>query len=354
MRKEWETYDRLIDAYQNIKWTLPGGWQQKGAERWHEDKYKEAIVAVNFEFSSKEITEEYTKLIQSYEEYYLQCIKRIQPVFKIASNKYTGMVYEWQEDPVVKDIYMSIIREFRDWIYAHPVDKPFMVTLQSKDAALGAFFEDRPDMSAALRLAQTLPMDANRHRGDPFVSDGVRFVCEMAVGLIPVVGNVVALWEAYDGHDLFGFELSDTERAIIAASVLLPMAGRLTKNGVQAYTAARAMRLFGKDLEAWEKATEWAAKAEQNHAGLKIIKIAKEELLKSQRLSIQVMKATATSIHGLSTIQARSLRPISASLERELAEKWAAEAERFPALKMLDMPAVRRIISAASPTMPLI
>ena len=58
---------------------------------------------------------------------------------------------------------------------------------------------------------------------------GWQTAIEIAVGFIPIVGQVVGVYEIIRGKDLFGNDLSGTERSILGASLLLPAAAKIYK-----------------------------------------------------------------------------------------------------------------------------
>lgn len=107
--------------------------------------------------------------------------------------------------------------------------------------------EDRPDLDAALRAALDLPADIQEinlpRPKRPAYEEAVEFV----VSFIPVVGSLVAAYEAAHGKNLFGRRLTDVERGILAAGVLLPWAARAVKSGRALYTAERMAALYGED-----------------------------------------------------------------------------------------------------------
>ena len=139
-------------------------------------------------------------------------------------------------DPLVRKIMEVISAELRAWFLAQPntrdlIDNPARIGLVT-------MFAERPDLATLLRVAVTLPLDVEVSgvRVDrPAMAQAV----ELAIGLIPVVGSAAAAYEAWSGVDLFGYHLTDVERGILGASVLLPVAGRLVKEGRALYTEAR-------------------------------------------------------------------------------------------------------------------
>ncbi len=100
----------------------------------------------------------------------------------------------------------------------------------SARAGLATMLSERPDIVMLVPLAQNAPLDSEV-RNVPVDRPAVVEALSLAIALIAVVGNAVAAYEAYTGEDIFGYSLTDLERGILGASVLLPIAGRLVKGG---------------------------------------------------------------------------------------------------------------------------
>jgi hypothetical protein len=73
---------------------------------------------------------------------------------------------------------------------------------------------------------------------------GWQTAIEVVVGFIPIVGQVVGAYEVISGQDMFGNPLSNTERAILGASILLPAAGKIYKGGKALYTVDKFTKLY--------------------------------------------------------------------------------------------------------------
>lgn len=59
----------------------------------------------------------------------------------------------------------------------------------------------------------------------------------------------MALYEVHAGHDLFGNKISPVQRAIMLASVIVPLAARFAKGGRALYSEERLSFLLGKRSE---------------------------------------------------------------------------------------------------------
>jgi hypothetical protein len=72
---------------------------------------------------------------------------------------------------------------------------------------------------------------APRRQKDDFV-DALKVPLEMAVTMIPVIGEIVLAVEAITGRSMFGEKLSTTERVVAGVAALLPIAGGLVAKGI--------------------------------------------------------------------------------------------------------------------------
>ena len=72
---------------------------------------------------------------------------------------------------------------------------------------------------------------APRRQKDDFV-DAMKAPLEMAIVMIPVIGEIVLAVEAITGRSLFGEKLSTTERVVAGVAALLPVAGGIIAKGI--------------------------------------------------------------------------------------------------------------------------
>ncbi|BAT60607.1 hypothetical protein GJW-30_1_03155 [Variibacter gotjawalensis] len=107
--------------------------------------------------------------------------------------------------------------------------------------------QDRPDLEQALRAALALPSDIVEYNLPKEKRPAYEETVEFVVSFIPIIGSLVAGYEVISGKDLFGRELSDVERGILAAGILLPFAARSVKSGRALYQAERMATLYGED-----------------------------------------------------------------------------------------------------------
>lgn len=98
-----------------------------------------------------------------------------------------------------------------------------------------------PELSKALFLTSAHPT-VEKYKIDV---PTWQIATEVIVGFIPIVGQIVGGYEAIYGEDLFGRELSGTERTIIGVTILLPFLGKLYKVGKGLLAAEEMVRLYG-------------------------------------------------------------------------------------------------------------
>src|SRR4030095_12523906 len=80
----------------------------------------------------------------------------------------------------------------------------------------------------------------------------------------------------------FGYKLPVSERAILGASSLLPLAGRLVKGGRALYTESRLVALYGRDAAAWSRTLHVSGLAAEGMPALRAIEDA-EVALRTER-----------------------------------------------------------------------
>ncbi|KAH7377809.1 hypothetical protein BKA66DRAFT_151083 [Pyrenochaeta sp. MPI-SDFR-AT-0127] len=195
------------------------------------------------------------------------CMERIERMrtrpeetWHAAVDAYEGKVYIWEDNPEVFKVAKMVAEAFSDWLNRQTVTKTLVTS--SVNATMADFVKTRPDLLLAFRLVQSLPAAPHSYKvwDIPIERSSEAEFVETAISFIPFLGTGVAMWEIYDGHDLFGYRLNDVERAIMAATIIAPFAGRFVKGGVVMYSEKRLMKMFGKDLQAWSKTIESSAK----------------------------------------------------------------------------------------------
>jgi hypothetical protein len=203
------------------------------------------------------------------------CLERVERMktkpeetWHAAVDAYEGKVYIWEDNPEVFKVASMMAEAFSDWLNRQTVTKALITS--SVDATMADFVKSRPDLLLAFRLVQFLPAAPRSYKvyDVPIERSLEAEFVETAISFLPFLGAGVTMWEIYEGHDLFGYRLNDVERAIMAATILVPFAGRFVKGGVAMYSEKRLMTMFGKDLQAWSKTMESSAKVTKEYVVL--------------------------------------------------------------------------------------
>lgn len=243
------------------------------------------------------------------------------------------------EKPIVGDVMTLVADELLAWFKAQPNAKAAMS--MSAQAGLATMLGERPDLVVLVRMAQEAPLDSEV-RAVPVDRPAVVEGMELAISLVPYVGNAVAAYEAYAGRDLFGYRLTDVERGILAATVLLPIAGRLVKGGRLLYTETRLVSLYGRDAAAWNKVVRASGRAEAASGGkaLREVEQASEELRAQRQLVGQAAKDAAPAIPAIVKGSGAASTAIDPAVETLLGQLQKSSS----AMKSLDGPALLRIL----------
>ena len=132
------------------------------------------------------------------------------------ANQIMDDLLKHKDDPGFADT--PAVADIDDWIKAHPQAQRMLLLTQAYPKA------ERYDVKIDIPAWQT--------------------AIEVGIGFIPVVGSIVGGIEVIAGRDIFGNPLSTTDRAIIAAAILLPAVGRIAKLGKGAVTALRISKAY--------------------------------------------------------------------------------------------------------------
>ncbi|KAI4216080.1 MAG: hypothetical protein LQ351_001576 [Letrouitia transgressa] len=113
------------------------------------------------------------------------------------------------------------------------------------------YLQAHREPAVLLRTCQLLEFDQEGYidRRWPQEANWAQEFTEFSIGLFPILGNAVALYEVKAGHDLFGNKISPVQRAIMLASVIVPLAARFAKGGRALYSEERLSFLLGKRSE---------------------------------------------------------------------------------------------------------
>ncbi|MCD0449192.1 pre-toxin TG domain-containing protein [Actinocorallia sp. API 0066] len=146
----------------------------------------------------------------------------------------------------------SVAADFQTWLAAHPAE--YRALLAARAYPETESYEIRVDIPAW------------------------QIAIEVGVGLIPVVGSIVAAGEAALGYDLFGNRLSTVDRAVLAAAVLLPAAAKVFKAGRAVVTVATLSRDYGLSTREAEVAYRALTRVRPGTAGARVLESAARDV----------------------------------------------------------------------------
>jgi hypothetical protein len=234
---EVSTY-RLLDGAE-------GDYPGAGVFRWHRNIRAEVYKLY---WASQMDPDAYVRKMEEYARYWRRIANNHLRIIAF-TDPGDGYRYVHRPNKLTIAVIASIEQELQHWFQLN-YDYDRLARSIGPAHGLWSLLEERRDLKVALRLAQTLPADVEKYHVGIDRPAWVE-VTSFAVGFIPFIGNAIAAYEAYEGRDIFGYKLTDTERAIIGASVLLPFAGRFVKSGKTLYTANRMKKLYGRDASNW-------------------------------------------------------------------------------------------------------
>lgn len=309
----------------------------RGPDRWRLDMYQRADEELFPHLASEQGAEAYQQKLKEYVDLGAQIVQSPNMRYRSVVDRQNGKSYLYQENPLVPRIMQVIATELVRWFEGHALTPRFL--RQSAQAGLADFLSERPDMVALLRISQTLPLDSEVSEV-PIERPVVVEAVEMAIGLIPVVGNVVAAYEAYSGRDLFGYKLTDLERGILAATVMLPLAGRLVKGGRAIYTEARLVSLYGRDASSWSRTLAAGGRATANKRALRTVEQVDSLIRVQQKLDPILAKEAVNALSSL----VRGSALVSSAVDQEVTNLFATLSQQHRILASLDSIAMRRIL----------
>ncbi|MDT0346404.1 pre-toxin TG domain-containing protein [Streptomyces litchfieldiae] len=258
-----------------------------------------------------------------------------------------GIVYVVRRNRAAVEIMGVVLEELVGRFEHHTTEADFY-GISPLDAYRRMLLE-RDDLLAALRLGQTLPLDSRKYRVGLPARPAWAEAVELGIGFIPVVGSLVAAYEAYSGKDLFGYPLSPVERAVLGASVLLPAAARLAKGGRALYSAGRMQRMYGREAAAWSRVLGSAERLSASPETLRVLRAAEAGVVARSPLSraesLAVSEALETAALGRTGVPAAM--PV---VRAEVREAFRALAHSHPGIAELDELAVNRVLRRGANT----
>jgi hypothetical protein len=328
METELKNPDKLLPL-NNI---APPG--ETGASIWYSGALKQAELRLMPELSEPRRFQELKEDYSAFKKMLKDNVRNRSRV-EFGDYKITRIKFNQTTIKVV-DVMASALDEVFDY---HKHDADFLQT-----PAVTAFQRmlevERPDLFEAFRAACELPADIQeinlpRPKRPPY-EEAVEFV----VSLIPVVGSLVAAYEVASGKNLFGRDLSDVERGILAAGVLLPWAARAVKTGKALYTAERMATLYGEDAFRHSYALAMGERLSGDVAGWAKLRDAQKAIAEGRKISREAASELSDTLKAILK-DARNAKPKALDPAFEAAFKaLAAKSLRFAELDAL---AIERI-----------
>jgi hypothetical protein len=206
---------------------------------------------------------------------------------------------------VLTAICHALLRAARE----HRFDDDFL-EVSATQAMARLLGEERFDLMVALHLATQLPSVIGKVKVDkPESRPFYVTVVESVISFIPIVGQAVAAYEALSGKDLFGYALSDEERAILAASVFLPLAGRAVNEGKAVYSGTRMAANFGGDAVQWNRALAVGERITANELAQLRLAAARQSVTAGRRLSPKAAAELEESLRAIDIAKAGTATP---------------------------------------------
>jgi hypothetical protein len=307
-----------------------------GAARWAYVSQQKASEQISPQYGSPE------QLSRKYEEYLdlsLQMLRWGRVKQELIVDKQAGKQYlVLGANPQVAEIMKVLSRELMLWFEAQPNTRD-LIEWPAR-LGLATMLTERPDLSTLLRIAGTLPPDVEVS-AVPVDRPAMVEAVELAIGLIPVVGSAVAAYEAWSGKDLFGYHLSDLERGILGASVLLPIAGRIVKGGRALYTEARLVSLYGRDAATWSKALSASGRGLAEREALTAVEKAERALRIEGSVTGAIARDAADSVPRL----ARGGGAAAATADQAIVDLLRDLHSAHPQLRGLDALSLERVLA---------
>lgn len=274
---------------------------------------------------------------------------RVERAYKtIHDTKYSTELWVIRRNLPTKIVIGRIASALEDYLRLHQTDEDIL-RIRPDVAVWKMLDEDRRDLAVMLRLATQIPNDISEYtirvkEPEPSLIGLVQFVVSTIIYAIPVIGNAVAAFEAWRGKDIWGHELSEFDRAVLAASVLLPLAGRAIRGGKALYTSERMVRLYGEDARQWSYAMAMGERASLEAAGLRRIREASKQVATKQAISKTAAEKLAETFRTLGLDKSGSaLTPFT--IDAKLVAAFEKVAAKHPQLKTLDAFAMERLVA---------
>ncbi len=282
----------------------------------------------------------YDRKFAEYIDYGRKTLERYDRWRQDIIDRATGYHYVQRASPELKQLVAEILTLLRRWAELHRADEGYL--RWSPAEGLQRMLEQRKDLVMALRYAHAFGYDTVKYALPVAQRPWHVEVASLAIGFVPIVGNVIAAYEAYSGRDIFGYALDPVERSILGATVLLPMVGRLTKGARSLYTTQRMVKLYGADARTWSRALAASERLSARPAALRKLMEGEAALRGRRRLTSRLAREIDDALrHVRPGAVGSPARPAVATGVREAFERLG---RRHPILQDLDELAIQRVI----------
>lgn len=282
----------------------------------------------------------YQKKSEEYHNYSIFMIKRSQLWRRHIIDYKNNTHWVDKFSPQLKAVIELSMTELTKWAQTNQYQKDYLTW--KPEHGLQQMLSNRPDLVTALRIAQIYGVDTRKYTIRVEKRPWYVEVIEIGVSFVPIVGNIVAAHEASAGHDLFGYSLDPTERAILAGSVLLPFAGRMVKGGRALYTSRRMVKLYGRDAKTWSRMMASGERLSSNPEALRVLRQADESVRGRKPLGNKLAKE----VDGAMT----KVRPgkvaaaSTPSVSRKIKDAFTKLSGKHKLIDELDELAIQRVI----------
>jgi len=315
----------------------PIGHVNKQLVNWYNRAYDRALVKVSYETSSSAVTSIYFDKLQAFEAFLNRWAQREINFIQWVDDRKTGVRTVWEANPKIRVLIQVIKDQALDWWNRRTMTPAFL--RRSAGGIVETFFSERPDVMILVEAVIAFPKLKYTQEIE-IERDEVGELLELALSFVPVLGSAISLYEAWEGRDLSGVMLSNLERGVLVATVLLPAAGRLFKGGKAVYTEARLARMYGRSEAEWGRAIRLSGQATERQGALKVLQESEEALLKSGRLEATLAKE----VKGVLPQLTKAATTASSRVSVEVKAAWAVLSQKHPSLAVLDEIALERII----------
>jgi hypothetical protein len=311
------------------------GYGFTGPDRW---AYHSLLKANDQIYPHYGTPEQLRRKFQEYLDLSIEMLRWGQVKQELIVDKQAGKQYLiLGANPAVGQIMEVLASELMEWFRAQPNTKELIDS--SARVGLATMLTQRPDLVTLLRIAETLPPDVEVSEV-PVERPAMAEAVEFAVGILPVVGSVVAAYEAWSGVDLFGYKLSDLDRGILGVSVLLPFAGRVVREGRALYSEARLVRLYGKDARVWSKALAAGSRGVAEREALSAVEKAERSLRVEKSVTGAVARDAAAAVPKLTKGGG-----VATTVDSAIVDLLREVQTAHPQLRELDALALERVLT---------